>query len=212
MSYDIIIPVWNQMQLTKECIDSIIRHTSLPYRLIIIDNGSQGQTKEYLEGLTRDNEILVTLLRNETNLGYIRAVNQGLNSSCGDYVCLLNNDTRVKDGWLEELINVAKNNPKIGIVTARSKKKYKNENKQKGSWIEIGFATGFCMLIKRVVIQKIGLLDEAYGIGFWEDTDYCQRAKNAGYICALAKSAYVYHHAHRTFDFLKKDTIDDLFE
>lgn len=107
------------MQLTKECRDSIIRHTSSPYRLIVIDNGSQRQTKEYLEELTRNNNILITLIRNETNLGYIKAVNQGLNASNGDYVCLLNNDTRVEDGWLEELINVAQSNPEIGIVTPR---------------------------------------------------------------------------------------------
>ena len=202
MNCDIIIPVWNQMQLTKECIDSIIRHTFSPYRLIVIDNGSQRQTKEYLEELTRNNNILITIIRNETNLGYIKAVNQGLQISYGDYVCLLNNDTKVGEGWVKELINVAQSNPEIGIVTPRNANANRKGKELKGKWIEISFATSFCILIKRKEIQKIGLLDEAYGIGFWEDTDYCQRAKNTGYFCALAKSAYVYHYAHKTFDYI----------
>jgi len=211
MKCDIIIPVWNQLKLTRECIDSIVRYTRFPYRLIVIDNGSQRQTREYLEELTSNNEIPVNLIRNETNLGYVKAVNQGLRASCGDYICLLNNDTKVQEGWLEELINVAQSNPKIGIVNpVDSPPSYKKELREK--WIEIGFATGFCMLIKREVIDKIGFFDEDYEVGFWEDTDYCQRAKRAGYICAVAKASYVYHHPHQTFNFFEQDKINRIFE
>jgi GT2 family glycosyltransferase len=68
------------------------------------------------------------------------------------------------------------------------------------------------MLIKREVINKIGLFDEDYEIGFWEDTDYCQRAKKAGYICAAAKAAYVFHHSHRTFEIFERNKVNGLFE
>jgi len=210
MSCDIIIPVWKQLQLTQQCINSVMRHTVLPYRLIIIDNGNDLQEKEYLDKLAENNKTLVTLIRNTQNLGFIKATNQGLTASSADYACLLNNDTRVEDGWLEELINIAENNPRIGIVTPRSSST--KEKPSKGQWVEIGFATGFCMLVKREVIQKIGLLDEAYGMGYWEDTDYCQRAKNAGYVCALAKAACVYHHTHKTFGLFNKRLTKELFE
>lgn len=212
MNCDIIIPVWNQTQLTRECIDSIIQHTSFPYKLIIIDNGSQRQTKEYLEELSRDNKQQVTLIRNEVNLGYVKAVNQGLKASDGDYVCLLNNDAKVKERWLEELIMVAQSNPRIGIVNPGGNPSSYKKKGLIGKYTEIGFATGFCMLIKRGVIDKVGFLDEAYEIGFWEDTDYCQRAKRAGYICVAAKAAYVYHHSHRSFNFFKKNKVNELFE
>ena len=212
MKCDIIIPVWNQLKLTRECIDSIVRYTRFPYRLIVIDNGSQRQTREYLEELTSNNEIPVNLIRNETNLGYVKAVNQGLRASCGDYVCLLNNDTKVQEGWLEELINVAQSNPKIGILNPVSASLPYKKKELREKWIEIGFATGFCMLIKREVIDKIGFFDEDYEVGFWEDTDYCQRAKRAGYICAVAKASYVYHHPHQTFNFFEQDKINRIFE
>lgn len=212
MKCDIIIPVWNQLQLTGECIDSIIRQTYFPYRLIIIDNGSQKETQEYLEELCRDGNITITLIRNETNLGYVKAINQGLRVSDADYVCLLNNDTKVDEQWLEELIKVAQSNPRIGIVNPGGHPGSYKKKELKGRWIEIGFATGFCMLIKREVIDKIGFFDEAYEIGFWEDTDYCQRAKKAGYICASAKASYVYHHSHKSFNFFKKNKVKELFE
>ena len=212
MNCDIIIPVWNQLKLTQECIDSIIRYTSSSYKLIIIDNGSQAQTKEYLEELIRNNQAAVTLIRNETNLGFVKAINQGLKASHGDYVCLLNNDTKVQKGWLEELINIAQQSPKIGIINpGGSPNSYKNKE-LKGKWVEIGFATGFCMLIKREIINKIGFFDEDYEIGFWEDTDYCQRAKNADYICVAAKAVYVYHYSHRTFNFFQRSRVNRLFD
>ncbi|MCM8779643.1 MAG: glycosyltransferase family 2 protein [Candidatus Omnitrophica bacterium] len=211
MSCDIIMPVWKQLQLTQECVDSVIRHTILPYRFIIIDNGNGLQEKEYLDKLAQNNKTKVMLIRNAQNLGFVKAVNQGLRASNADYVCLLNNDTKVEEGWLEELIDVAENNPRIGIVTPVSGVRGKNKP-SKGRWIEIGFATGFCMLIKKEVVQKIGLLDESYGMGYWEDTDYCQRAKNAGYICALAKDCYVYHHTHKTFSLFNKRLTNELFE
>ena len=212
MTCDIIIPVWNQLRLTRDCVEHIVKNTHYPYRLIIIDNGSEKQTEEYLEELSGDNNLHVTLIRNETNLGYVKAINQGLRASDADYVCVLNNDTTVDENWLEELIKVAQNDSKIGIVNPGGSLRSSKKKELSGIWIEIGFATGFCMLIKREVIDRIGFLDEDYGIGFWEDTDYCQRAKKAGYICASAKAACVYHHSHKSFNFFKKNKVNELFE
>jgi GT2 family glycosyltransferase len=154
----------------------------------------------------------VALIRNETNLGFVKATNQGLRASDADYVCLLNNDTKVDEKWLEELIKVAKNDSKIGIVNPGGFSGSSKKKELSGKWIKVGFTTGFCMLIKREVINRVGFLDEDYGIGFWEDTDYCMRAKKAGYICASAKAAYVYHYSHKSFNFFKKDNVNELFE
>ncbi len=212
MTCDIIIPVWNQLQLTKECIDSISEHTKLPYNLIIIDNNSDKETENYLKSLKGKDGLNVALIRNEQNLGFAKAINQGMKVSHADYICLLNNDTQVYDGWLKELINVAQSNLRIGIVNPGGTDSSYGNSEIKGKWSEIGFATGFCMLIKKEVKEKVGLLDEAFDVGFFEDTDYCKRAKNAGYICVSAKASCVYHHEHKTFEFFDKDSIDDLFE
>lgn len=202
MHCDIIIPVWNQPRLTKECIDSVIRCTHSPFRLIVIDNGSEKETKDYLIGLKGRADLKIILIRNEQNLGFVKAINQGIKSSDGDYICLLNNDTKVEEGWLGELINVAQSDYKIGIVSPGGFSDSYRKKELRRKWIEIGFAIGACMLIKREVINNIGFFDEAYEIGFWEDTDYCQRAKKAGYICVTAKAAYVFHHSHKTFEIL----------
>ena len=216
MSCDIIIPVWNQPQLTRHCIEYIVRNTRYPYHLIIIDNGSDKETADYLKELNKDNKLKVSLIRNETNSGFVKAVNQGLRVSHADYTCLLNNDVLVGDGWLAEMISVADSDKRIGIVNPDSDEmssesadellKYRSEGLKscRGQFIEIMGAVGFCMLIKREVISKIGLLDEIFGLGGYDDMDYARRVWQVGYKCVKAKGAYVIHRVHSSFDSLGK--------
>ncbi len=213
MICDIIIPVWNRLQLTQKCIKSIIKHTHFPYRLILIDNYSDQETEFYLKGIKEHLGQGMEIIRNEQNLGFVKAINQGMRVSQADYLCLLNNDTEVGENWLEELISVAQSSPRIGIVNPGADSSFLNDSAAlKGKWVEVGFASGFCMLIKKEVKDKIGLLDEAYQTGFWEETDYSQRAKIAGYICVSAKGACVQHHGHKTFEYFGKDRVNDLFD
>ncbi|MCX5686631.1 MAG: glycosyltransferase, partial [Candidatus Omnitrophica bacterium] len=107
MKCDIIIPVWNQKDITKDCIDSIARNTKYPYCLILIDNASDNDTKRYLEGVRDNNALDVILIRNEKNLGFVKAVNQGLKASSAPYICIFNNDTVTTPGWLEEMVEFA---------------------------------------------------------------------------------------------------------
>ncbi len=213
MRCDIIIPVWNQLVFTKDCIDSIFKNTDVEYRLIIIDNASDEKTRAYLEGLKGPGKAPVTLLKNEKNVGFIKAVNAGLGASDAPYVCLLNNDTLVTEGWLKTMIDVAEANSDIGIVNPSSnnlgQKPAKGEpielyaeniRKQDGKFVELGAAVGFCMLIKRAVIDKIGIFDEIYGMGNFEDTDFSRRAVKEGYKCVRACGAYVYHRENSSFN------------
>ena len=97
---DIIIPVFDQLELTGRCLESIKARTGSPYRLILIDNASAGGTRDFLEGFRASNSN-VTLIRNEENLGWVKAINQGMRLSTAPYVCIMNNDTVVRsDGWL----------------------------------------------------------------------------------------------------------------
>lgn len=211
MKCDIIILVWNELRLTKDCIESLTRHTRYPYRLILIDNGSRQETMEYLRGLKERRDIEISLIRNEQNLGFVKAVNQGLNASDAPYVCLLNNDTLLSEDWLSEMIEVSENNPQIGILNPSSNTlgqylragdtvdSYAEGLKDlKGKWQEMSQCVGFCMLVKRAVIGKIGLLDEIFSPYFFEESDFCRRARAAGFKCARAKGSYVYHEGSAT--------------
>lgn len=215
MSCEIIIVVWNKLKETQACLESVIKKTKLSCRLILIDNASEEKTALFLKTFAQRYDTKVILIRNKTNLGFIKAVNHGLEQSKADFVCLLNNDTIVTEDWLEELIFVAAGNPKIGLVNpssttlgqkttldkidafALSFKKYH------GQFEEMAQASGFCMLIKREVIQKIGGFDEIYGLGNFEDTDYSRSAVKAGFLCVRAIASYVYHHEGTSFFSLK---------
>lgn len=213
LSCDIIIPVWNQRERTRRCLTSLLTHTRMPYRLLLIDNASDKPTQQFLEAFRRRGPCPVTLIRNEENLGNVKAVNQGIRVSNAPYVCALDNDTVVFPGWLEKMIEVAESREDIGIVNPGSnglgsKKpwylswaRFADEvtRCEKGRIIEMGTATGFCMLIKRRVIDRIGGWSEDYGMGYYEDRDYSRRAVQAGFLCVQAREAFVYHEEHASF-------------
>jgi len=203
---DIVIPVWNQLNPTKICIESIKRNTHTPYRLILIDNASGETTRDYLAQLDRQ-EDNITLIRNEENLGFIKAVNKGLKISNAPYVCIMNNDTVAGEKWLAKMIDLAESRCDIGIVNPQSESPGKLSvdeyaellAKNKGKYIETNQCLGFCMLIKREVIDKIGYLDEIYGIGGFDDTEFSIKAYKEGYKCVAASDAYVHHKWHTSF-------------
>jgi GT2 family glycosyltransferase len=192
---DIIIPVWNERELTMKCVESIKRNTSLSYRIILVDNASDEETRGYLRELSEKNKGTVILIRNEKNVGFPKAVNQGIAISSAPYLCVLNNDTEVYKGWLEEMVQTAEKDVAIGILNPSSNNLGQPKPLEgfSGKWIEMSACIGFCMLIKKEVIEKIGSLDEIYSPGNFEDTDFSRRSAKAGYKCVMAKGAYVYH-------------------
>lgn len=212
---DIIIPVWDQLDVTRECVTSILKHTDYPYRLIIVDNGSRSETKDYLLGLKDEPGLDLLLIRNEKNLGFVKAVNQGIVASDGGYLCIMNNDTIAAPGWLGELIDVMKANPSIGLLNPSSNTSGQfpgdlsvedygcSLKPMKGQIQELYTCRGFCMVVTREVIKRVGLLDEIYHVGYFDDTDYCKRAQKLGYKTARAKASYVYHKENVSFKTLK---------
>jgi GT2 family glycosyltransferase len=222
MKCDIVIPVWNNKEVTQRCLESIFDNTHCEYRLIIIDNASDASTRQYLDQVKLSRPDKVLLIANEENVGFTKAVNQGIKVSSSDYVCINNNDIIVSDGWLEEMIYVAEGHSDIGIVNPSSNfgkrkpwgktfKQYANSRTfgKHGQYSETASPVGFCYLIKREVIDKIGLLDEGYSPGYFEDTDYALRAKAAGYKSVFANGAFVFHLERASF---KKRGFNPLFK
>lgn len=213
---DIIIPVWNQLEYTKECVASIVAHTGEECSSIIfVDNASKKETKEYLASLENALPIPAVVIRNETNLGFVKAANQGIEWSRSPCLCVLNNDTVVTAGWLKSMLEVLASADDIGIVNPSSNNL--GQRPAKGQSVEdyagtlradedlyqeLGACIGFCMLIKREVLDKTGVFDEVYGMGNFEDTDLCRKAVKAGYRCVRACRAYVYHRENASFRLL----------
>ena len=211
-SCDIVIPVWNRPEDLKVCIDSIGKNTRYPHRLLIVDNASGPETRNYIDDLKKTLGERLTLIRNEENLGFIKAVNKGIAASLAEYVCLLNNDTVVTSGWLGEMITLMEKHARIGIVNPSSNslgqnmpegvtpdKCASNSKDQSGSFVELESALGFCMLMRKKLFSEIGLFDEIYGMGNFEDTDFSLRAKEKGYKSVRALASYVYHKESSSF-------------
>jgi len=218
----IIILTRNNLDYTKKCIESIKKYTPEPYELIVVDNGSTDGTIEYLESLPD-----VKLIKNPTNLGFAMGNSMGIKEARGEYILLLNNDTIVTEGWLTRLISAAESDPSIGLVGPRSNyvagvqlvkdvpyrddmeamrefaRKWSLENA--GKYEETFRVIGFCMLVKKDVIEKIGGFDPLYEMGNFEDDDFCIRAIRAGFKIKIAQDVFIHHYGSKTFTSEKID-------
>ena len=217
MKCDLILLSWNNLAFLKQCVESVMRCTGVPSRLIIVDNGStEDGLREYLSALKDSPSVRIEVIFNRLNEGFSRGTNKGMSASRAPYVCLLNNDIIVTDGWLEEMIKAAESDPSVGIVNPSSNNFGLRFGKDttlgefalgfrdhSGEWVEMNACVGFCMLIKREVIKKVGFLDDKYGYAYFEDTDYSRRAQAAGFKSVMAKGCYVYHAEGRSGKFLK---------
>ncbi|MBP8638421.1 MAG: glycosyltransferase [Dictyoglomi bacterium] len=212
----IIILTLNNLEYTKRCVESIKKYTPEPYELIVVDNGSTDGTVEYLENLSD-----IKLVKNPTNVGFAMGNNVGMKLSNGDYIVVLNNDTVVTRGWLTRLIACAESESSIGIVGPRSNcvsgiqlvtdvpygdnmdamqefaRQWSLENS--GEYDDVFRVVGFCMLIKREVIEKIGGFDPLYESGNFEDDDFCIRAIRAGFKIKIANDVFIHHYGNKTF-------------
>lgn len=213
----IIIVTYNQLDYTRQCVDSIRLLTDEPLELIFVDNASTDGTPEYLRSLEPSDDVTVIL--NDTNRGFPAGVNQGLEVATGDNILLLNNDTIVTTGWLRRMLEALHSEENIGLVGPVSNSVsgpqqvetgYGHLNELDGfAWdwghqyhgqrADIDRLVGFCLLFKREVIDQIGTLDEQFGIGNFEDDDFCRRAREAGYRCVVAVDSFVHHFGSISF-------------
>jgi GT2 family glycosyltransferase len=173
MKVSIIIPTYNHCDdFLKPCIESIRQYTDLTDTEVIISaNGCKDNTKEYVESLGEP----FKLVWSEEAIGFPRSVNDGIKASIGDYVIILNNDTvlleQAKNTWIRMMLGPF-SDEKVGITGPTLL--YSKE-------LNRSFIIFFCACIKREVINRIGLLDEIFGIGGGDDIDFCLRAEDAGY-------------------------------
>lgn len=211
---DIIIPVWNQWELTVKCLQSIKRY-SQGYRLIVINNGSEKADWDKIEKeLALHRNVLV--IDNANNLGFVKAVNQGINAVKAPFTVLMNNDTEAVYSWLQKLRTPLLVNKKIvlsGPLTTTPDSWQGKYPKNRVGWIErgSGMLAFFCTMFRSEIFKTVGLLDEAFGVGFGDDDDYCMRVLKAGFKMALVQDLVIPHHHRSTFKKLySAETISEM--
>jgi hypothetical protein len=128
----VIVPCWNQLEFTRQCIVALRSYTRPPWELIVVDNGSTDGTGAYLSGVQDAAAVPVTVIANTTNRGFPAAINQGLQQARGEYLVLLNNDVVVTDAWLDQIIalTTAKTGKQKNGLTAKGAKSAKEEKKR----------------------------------------------------------------------------------
>lgn len=215
----IIILTWNQLEYTKACLASIAVNTPEPYELILVDNGSADGTVAWLrEQVSADSRI--RLIENAENRGFAAGCNQGIRAAQGDFILLLNNDTVVTPGWLAGMKELLDRYPDAGIVGPMTNSAsgvqvvaeagygslaelpaWSGAFRENNRWriIPQRRIVGFCMLFRRELLEKIGLLDESFGSGNYEDDDYCLRTELAGYRNLIAGDVFIHHEGGATF-------------
>jgi len=192
---DMVVPCWNHAEMTKGLLESIVQ-TRHPYRMILIDNGSTDETPALLlEFKAKHPETI--LIRNEENLGFVKATNQGLEASDSPYVMLLNNDVEILPGdtlWLDRMLeHFGEDVGAVGPTSTWVMGFQKNELAGFPRHHIVPVLSGFAMLVRQDVVKKIGVLDEVFGMGGNDDLDYSFRIQEAGYNLVVARDVFVLH-------------------
>jgi GT2 family glycosyltransferase len=217
----IIVLNWNGKDDTLDCLGSLRSTAYGNYQVVLVDNGSEDDSVAAVRGNFPEVEVVET----GKNLGFAGGNNVGIEYAMkqgADYVFLINNDTTVHPDYLKELVSVAESDARIGAVG--SKIYYHSEPeriwfaggkinwlKNKGEHIgldeidkgqfdeirEVGYLTGCALLVKREVVEKVGVLEDDYFL-YYEDADYSLRIQNAGYKTVYAPKSKIYHKVSRS--------------
>jgi GT2 family glycosyltransferase len=218
--------------LTRPCIESLLEHTQPgSYELILVDNASSDTTADYFKQLASQYSF-VRLCLNAKNKGYAGGNNDGIRSAAGRYIVLLNNDTLVGPGWLEPMLHRLETTHEVGLLGPVTNSAGNEQcvdlaglNEQNfvevasqhtfaqgGCWFETEKLGFFCVVGRREVFEQVGLLDEGFGLGMFEDDDYCVRVRKAGYKLAVVEDAFVFHKGSMSFKTLPTQDYHQLFE
>ena len=213
----LLILTWNAKQTVLECLESVAQIDYDNLHTVVIVNGSTDGTAEALREQYGDR---ITLIVNPGNLRFSRGNNEGIRFAVeqrADYVMLMNDDVKVDEGIIRELVAVAESDPKIGMVgpkiyyfdppdqiwfaggdvllnrgVVRHRGIRETDHGQFDQVSDCDYITGCAMMVRREVVEQIGVLDPAY-LAYYEDTDWCMRARRAGWRIVYAPQARMWH-------------------
>lgn len=224
MTCSVVIPCHNRVDLTRACLQSLQHQVSAPeLEILIVDNGSHDATAT-LSGPA------VRVLSLRENRGFAAGVNHGLRHARGDTVLVLNNDTQLADNVLCELhsalgrdhaiaaagamSNEVKGHAQIDVgrrgESAAGRRQLADELRSAPRLQDVTTLSGLCLLLRRSVLDTVGLFDERFGHGNFEDDDLCLRLRLHGHRLVLARRAFVHHEGHATFSALGLDVFAEI--
>lgn len=220
----VIVVTYNNLALTRACLDSLECYSDYAnVEVIVVDNASTDGTPEFLQTWAQSCAGRHIIL-NTNNCGFAAANNHGLRVARGEYLVLLNNDTEVTPGWLRTMMTHLRLDGTLGLVgpvtnnignEARIRISYTDSEDMRrqasaytlrhlGETFVIRTLAFFCVMLPRAVYERVGPLDEAYGLGFFEDDDYCRRIEQAGWRLECAEDVFIHHHLSASFNKLGK--------
>lgn len=226
----LVVLTYNNLELTKNCLYSIEKNTNYPnYEVIVVDNASTDDTPIYLKDIISQKDKFKVIL-NESNVGFAAGNNIGINMATGEFIVVINNDTYVSEDWLYPLVKTLQKNKDIGLVCpvtnnigneAKINISYKDffemEKKAKNYTIKnfdilypVENVAFFCVAMKKEMLNEVGLICTDYGLGFFEDDDYCARARKFGWKIAVVDASFVHHHLSASFSKLKSEKHQEL--
>jgi len=234
---DVVVCVRDALADVRTCLWSLLHSATRPFHLIVVDDGSGPETAAMLAELARREPEVELIRNDGPAHGYTRAANIGLRASTGAHVVLLNSDTVVSPGWLERIVACAESDGRIGVVGPLSNAATHQSlpaTTEDGRWAvnelpawmpvdamallvaelsgrerpRVPFVNGFCCSLTRAAIDAVGLFDEElFGSGYCEENDFCIRARDAGFLAALADDAYVFHAKSRSYSSAGRDEV-----
>lgn len=226
---DVAVCVHDALEDVRHCLWSLLHKGSYPFRLILVNDGSDEETTAYLEEVAAVNPKATLIHNDSPPHGYTIAANLGMRAASGDYVVLLNSDTVVTHGWLERIVACGESDERIGILGPLSNAASHQsipELRDADGWAtnplpsfltadglaqlldrvsprsrpRLPFVNGFCYVVKRAVLDAIGYFDEeSFPSGYCEENDFSFRAGQAGFELAVADDSYVFHAKSKSY-------------
>ncbi len=215
----IVIPCYGKVEYTIRCLTTLAEHTPADrYEVVLVDNASTDATPDLCAQLDGD----VVVVRNEENLGFSKACNQGAAASSGRHLLFLNNDTELRPGWLEPLLDVLDREPDVGAVGSKLlfpdgtiqhagvhvlecedgrlpilpvHRYYRDtaDLELANRREDVEVVTAACVLVRRAAFAAVGGFDEAYWCGY-EDVELCFALHEAGWRVVYEPASVLVHH------------------
>lgn len=207
LQFSIVIPVWNGAEVIGQCLDAIYSHPDdRPHEVICVDNASRDESAQIIAARFPQ----VKLLRQPVNLGFAGGVNVGIRAAQGDVIVLLNQDCLPQRGWLSALSAALVAHPEFGIAgctlysstgqldhagarLARPSALGEHLTDVSGEPRSVEYVTGAAMVIRRSTFDSIGLFDEGYYPAYFEEADFCWRARRHGIETGYVPAAQLTH-------------------
>ena len=209
----IVVPAWNHWRRTYACLDSLLEGTRGVYEVLVVDNASSDETPAMLARM-----VNVKVLRNPSNLGFGEACNQGAAAARGKYVLFLNNDTRVREGWLEAMTALAERDAAVGAVGAKllfpdgrlqeagcilwndpdnlawTYGRWQDPGRPEYNYVkEVDYCSAACLLVRKELFDRLGGFDLRYAPAYCEDADLALGIRRLGSKVVYQPRAEVVH-------------------